>query len=71
MAVIYQFNDFIIEEQNISADNRTDLMSVNEAKLFEQMLQKRYPNVRLNEKESQEIFAKVMRSIMRMENCKK
>lgn len=67
MAKIFKFEDFIDPEV---AEENDEFMSAEEIEELEHRLEKEYGHIKLSEEESDNMYANIMRQIMRLENIK-
>ena len=69
MAIIYRFEDFL-KELDTEEIERLAGLSEKEIAELEELLVEEYGDISLSEAESQEIYAKIMRQIMKLENSR-
>lgn len=67
MAEIYKFEDFIDPEV---VEENDEFMSAEEIEELERRLEQEYGHIKLTELESDNMYANIMRKIMRLENTK-
>ena len=70
MAIIYRFEDFL-KELDTEEIERLAGLSEKEIAELEELLVEEYGDISLSEAESQEIYAKIMRQIMQINNQKR